>query len=96
MGVHRAMDMVLTEANRGKRPIFTYGPLIHNEQVIDLLKSKGVVPVKDISGIKQGTLIIRAHGICGRATFESLTQPAPGSPRSRVSSVPAPTRGIPL
>jgi len=63
MGVHRAMDMVLTEANRGKRPIFTYGPLIHNEQVIDLLKSKGVVPVKDISGIKQGTLIIRAHGI---------------------------------
>lgn len=63
MGVHRAMDMALTEANRGKKPIFTYGPLIHNKQVIDLLKSKGVIPVKDISEIKEGTLIIRAHGI---------------------------------
>ena len=63
MGVHRAMDMVLTEANRGKGPIYTFGPLIHNKQVIDLLKSKGVVPVKDISGIKKGTVIIRAHGI---------------------------------
>ncbi len=63
MGVHRAMDTVLTEANRGKGPIYTFGPLIHNAQVIDLLKSKGVVPVQDISGIKKGTVIIRAHGI---------------------------------
>lgn len=63
MGVHRAMDKVLTEANQGDGPIYTYGPLIHNQQVIDLLISKGVIPIKDVSGIKEGTLVIRAHGI---------------------------------
>jgi (E)-4-hydroxy-3-methyl-but-2-enyl pyrophosphate reductase len=63
MGVHRAMDMVLTEANRGQGPIFTYGPLIHNRQVMELLESKGVKVVKEVSGLEKGTLVIRAHGI---------------------------------
>jgi (E)-4-hydroxy-3-methyl-but-2-enyl pyrophosphate reductase len=63
MGVRRAMEITLAEANRGKGPIFTYGPLIHNSQVLDLLESKNVKAVDDITGIKNGTLIIRAHGI---------------------------------
>ncbi|MBW2018023.1 MAG: 4-hydroxy-3-methylbut-2-enyl diphosphate reductase [Deltaproteobacteria bacterium] len=65
MGVHRAMDLVLNEANKGDGPIYTYGPLIHNSQVIDLLKSKGVIPIEDIREIqgKKGTMVIRAHGI---------------------------------
>lgn len=63
MGVRRAMEKVLAEANKGKGPISTFGPLIHNTQVMELLESKGVTAVEDISGLETGTLIIRAHGI---------------------------------
>jgi 4-hydroxy-3-methylbut-2-enyl diphosphate reductase len=63
MGVRRAMGIVLTEANRGNGPLYTFGPLIHNNQVLDLLASKGVRSVDELSGLEKGTIIIRAHGI---------------------------------
>lgn len=63
MGVRRAMEMVLAEANRNDDVLYTYGPLIHNRQVIDLLEKKNVKTLNDITGLKKGTLLIRAHGI---------------------------------
>jgi 4-hydroxy-3-methylbut-2-enyl diphosphate reductase len=63
MGVRRALERVLGEAYKDPGPIFTYGPLIHNEQVMNLLASKGVHVASTVSGLKQGTIIIRAHGI---------------------------------
>ncbi len=63
MGVRRAMEMVLAEANRGDDPLFTFGPLIHNNQVLNLLASKGVQPVDDLDGLQTGRIVIRAHGI---------------------------------
>lgn len=63
MGVRRAMELTLAEANRNKGPLYTYGPLIHNTQVLELLESKNVRPIEDINAVKKGTMIIRAHGI---------------------------------
>lgn len=64
MGVRRAMEMVLTEANKGEDRILTFGPLIHNKQVMDLLESKGVTATEDTAEFEEGgTLVIRAHGI---------------------------------
>lgn len=63
MGVRRALEMVLSEANKRGGPIYTYGPLIHNDQVMKLLETKGVTVLKEVKDIKQGTLVIRAHGI---------------------------------
>ena len=63
MGVRRAMEMVLSEANRGRGRILTYGPLIHNKQVMDLLASKGVNVIEDIPDQGRETVVIRAHGI---------------------------------
>ncbi|MBW1802912.1 MAG: 4-hydroxy-3-methylbut-2-enyl diphosphate reductase [Deltaproteobacteria bacterium] len=63
MGVRRAMEMVLAEANKRKGPIFTFGPLIHNRQVLELLESKDVTAVEDIKGIENSTMLIRAHGV---------------------------------
>ena len=63
MGVKRAMDMVLSEALRGNGPIYTYGPLIHNRQVLQLLEQKGIYLIDDVSELKEGVLLIRAHGI---------------------------------
>lgn len=61
-GVKRAVDLAFAAAEQGKR-VFTLGPIIHNPQVIDSLKDKGVVPTDSIDdrGIK--TLIIRTHGV---------------------------------
>ena len=63
MGVRRAMEMVLAEANRHEGPVYTYGPLIHNTQVLDLLEEKDVKTVENSTGLDHGTLLIRAHGI---------------------------------
>ncbi len=53
MGVRRALELVLSEANKGQEPIFAFGPLIHNEQVMELLASKGVTVVEDVAGLKE-------------------------------------------
>ncbi|MGD9732883.1 MAG: 4-hydroxy-3-methylbut-2-enyl diphosphate reductase, partial [Desulfamplus sp.] len=42
MGVRRAVDMVLDAANKTSEPICTYGPLIHNPQVLNMLAEKGI------------------------------------------------------
>jgi len=67
MGVRRAVDTVLDVAQHetGKR-IYTYGPLIHNPQTIELLKNRGITAISDIGEIEDknlAVLIIRAHGI---------------------------------
>ncbi|RLC27710.1 MAG: 4-hydroxy-3-methylbut-2-enyl diphosphate reductase [Deltaproteobacteria bacterium] len=64
MGVRRAMKIVLEELNKRRSgPLYTLGPLIHNNQVLDLLAAKGVRTVDDPSGIDSGEVVIRAHGI---------------------------------
>ena len=63
MGVRRAMEITLFEANKGDGKLFTYGSLIHNRQVLDLLRSKGVGVKEDIDEHDKGRIIIRAHGI---------------------------------
>jgi len=64
MGVRRAVDMVLDLQRLSPAlPIVTYGPLIHNPQTLDLLKSRGIQQVDDLNQITKGTVVIRAHGI---------------------------------
>jgi len=67
-GVKRAVDTVYQqiEKNDGKRKIYTYGPIIHNMEVVNELKEKGVFPVageNEIPGIRGQVLIIRSHGV---------------------------------
>jgi (E)-4-hydroxy-3-methyl-but-2-enyl pyrophosphate reductase len=68
MGVKRAVDLVLDIAQRkGKANIYTYGPLIHNPQTVELLRNRGVIPIRRLDEIpdseQEATLVIRAHGI---------------------------------
>jgi len=62
-GVKRAVDRVLKEIGKEKRPIYTLGPIIHNPQVVEMLMEKGVVPVDDVKNIEKGTVILRTHGV---------------------------------
>ena len=64
-GVQRAVDMVYNEVNKGKK-IYTYGPVIHNDIVINDLAQKGVTVINDINDLPDGadgSVIIRAHGV---------------------------------
>ena len=36
-GVQRAVDMVNKAADEGGRKIYTYGPIVHNETVVEKL-----------------------------------------------------------
>ncbi len=63
MGVRRAVEMALDAVKKRDNPIFTYGPLIHNTQVLDLLAEKGITILNDIPVKGAGTVIIRAHGV---------------------------------
>ena len=63
MGVRRAVDMVLDAANTTTGPIYTYGPLIHNPQVLEMLKEKRIRQLDHIPDKGEGTVLIRAHGV---------------------------------
>ncbi|MEW6264115.1 MAG: 4-hydroxy-3-methylbut-2-enyl diphosphate reductase [Thermodesulfobacteriota bacterium] len=67
MGVRRAMEMALDAVHRRLGPIYSYGPLIHNPQAMDLLAAKGLKATEARTGeydrIAEGTVIIRAHGV---------------------------------
>ncbi len=66
-GVKRAVDIVKDEiAKNPNKPIYTYGPIIHNEEVVEDFKRQGVYPIeegKDISCYEPGIVIIRSHGV---------------------------------
>ena len=47
-GVKRAVNMVYQEAEEAKVPVYTYGPIIHNEEVVRDLKQRGVHVVRDL------------------------------------------------
>jgi 4-hydroxy-3-methylbut-2-enyl diphosphate reductase len=75
MGVRRAVDMVLDMTRRkDHETIFTYGPLIHNPQTVELLRKRGVVPIRGIEELDQlpagAVLIVRAHGISPQERHE--------------------------
>ncbi|MCF8094766.1 MAG: 4-hydroxy-3-methylbut-2-enyl diphosphate reductase [Desulfobacteraceae bacterium] len=63
MGVRRAVEQALDSANRRKGPIYTYGPLIHNPQVLSILEQKNISVLERIPEAGTGTVIIRAHGV---------------------------------
>ncbi len=64
-GVKRAVETVYAEAAKGGK-VYTYGPIIHNEEVINELARMGVEIVNDpeeAAAKSQGTIVIRSHGI---------------------------------
>ena len=63
-GVKRAIDIAFQIANEKRKGVYTLGPIIHNPQVVEMLKEKGIIPIEDIKAKKDiRALIIRTHGI---------------------------------
>ena len=75
-GVKRAVDTVYEQAEKedAVRPIYTYGPIIHNEEVVRDLEEKDIRVIdseEELQDISGGTIIIRSHGV-SRRVYELL------------------------
>ena len=67
-GVKRAVERVYEQIETGKK-IYTFGPIIHNEIVVQDLESKGVQVIEseeELETLTEGTVIIRSHGVSER------------------------------
>ncbi|MCI5595415.1 MAG: bifunctional 4-hydroxy-3-methylbut-2-enyl diphosphate reductase/30S ribosomal protein S1 [Lachnospiraceae bacterium] len=63
-GVKRAVDTVYSHTE--EENVYTYGPIIHNEEVVEDLRKKGVRVLHDedeLKALSEGTVIIRSHGV---------------------------------
>ncbi len=64
-GVQRAVDLVYKEVEAGQK-VYTFGPIIHNEEVVLDLNKKGVIVIEEpeeLKSLPKGTIIIRSHGV---------------------------------
>ena len=72
-GVKRAVDKVYQLIEQGIQPIYTLGPIIHNEEVVSDLAARGVqvIEEKDLDTLSEGTVVIRSHGV-GMEVYHKL------------------------
>ena len=71
-GVKRAVEGAENEIKNTKGPVYCLGEIVHNKQVVEDLKNKGITFVEDINEAN-GTTIIRAHGI-SKEIYENAKQ----------------------
>ena len=78
-GVNRAVETVLELTRQGKK-VCTLGPIIHNNQLVEELKAKGVRIISEPSEANSDeVLVIRSHGVpeeteqTARACCQSVT-----------------------
>lgn len=74
-GVKRAVELVYREAEKDTQ-VYTFGPIIHNDEVVKDLNDKGVKVInntEELNQISEGTIIIRSHGI-SKDTFDQIQE----------------------
>ena len=65
-GVKRAVDTAINMRKKYNTKIYTLGPLIHNNDVVNFLKENLIYPIElnNIDSLEENdTLIIRSHGV---------------------------------
>lgn len=75
-GVKRAVEKVYEQIGRTDKPIYTYGPIIHNEEVVKDLEKKGVQVLEtedQLKALKDGVVVIRSHGV-GKHIYDIMEE----------------------
>ena len=72
-GVKRAVDRVYELIESEKGPIYTYGPIIHNEQVVEDLKKRGVDIYDQETAAPGSVVVLRSHGV-GKQVYRELEE----------------------
>ena len=65
-GVKRAVDGLSDLAAKARGPVYTYGPIIHNETVVKDFEKQGVDLYDEktpLSSLPKGTMVLRSHGV---------------------------------
>ena len=64
-GVRRAIELVDKTLERNSDNVYSLGPVIHNEFVLDKLAKKGlkIIDKSDLTNIFNSTIVIRSHGV---------------------------------
>ena len=73
-GVRRAVEQVYEQIEKAERPVYTFGPIIHNEQVVEDLAQKGVRVIdteEELEAVRDAIVIIRSHGV-GKHIYDLL------------------------
>ncbi len=71
-GVNRAVEIVNSLAET-KSKVCTLGPIIHNKEMVEELKKKGVFSIDDLCDAKNfDTVVIRSHGV-SKAVKDTLS-----------------------
>ena len=73
-GVKRAVEQVYEQIEKAERPVYTFGPIIHNEQVVEDLAQKGVRVIdteEELEAVRDAIVIIRSHGV-GKHIYDLL------------------------
>lgn len=71
-GVKRAIDIVENELNK-KEKLYSLGEIIHNKDVVNKFKEKGLFVIDSIPENLDGKLIIRSHGV-GKDIIDELNK----------------------
>ena len=75
-GVQRAVDKVYELIDSCQDRLFTLGPIIHNEEVVNDLEKKGVrvASEEELKTLPKGsTVVIRSHGV-GKKVYDQLKE----------------------
>ena len=75
-GVQRAVDKVYELIGSCPDKLFTLGPIIHNEEVVNDLEKKGVrvASEEELKTLPEGsTVVIRSHGV-GKKVYDQLKE----------------------
>ncbi len=91
-GVKRAVEMVYQQAENAL-PVYTYGPIIHNEEVVADLENKGVKVInnkKELEELKEGTIVIRSHGVSKEIQDSMMALDENGNPKFTVVDATCP------
>jgi 4-hydroxy-3-methylbut-2-enyl diphosphate reductase len=63
MGVRRAVDLALEQAAGSQAGVLTLGPLIHNNQTVEMLRERRIVAIDETKQVPpESTILISAHG----------------------------------
>src|SRR3989304_3768448 len=62
-GVKRAVEMAQGAAQQADGPVFTWGPLIHNPQVVQRLQAEGVQLTEQLNGLEGEAFVVSAYGV---------------------------------
>lgn len=62
-GVRRSLELAQKALKEAKKPLYSFGQIIHNPEVIRKLEEAGLKVINNLDSIKKGTVVIRTHGL---------------------------------